>query len=149
MQVFSCLRRAPLRQDPHVLARRKPETMRLYRLALRLFLEWYPNHSVAAHSPFELDDLLAEWKQIGIQRTQFGHGIAAAELAMPAARGCLTCAHQIFIDWEAVSPPNHHFPMPRALAIIIGFILCCIGFGRFGTGLVLPQSRGLRPSDFF
>ena len=115
---------------------------------MRLFVHWCESHGVSPGDPCELDDLLVEWKNSGtVSKAQFQTALAAAELAIPSAKGHLTWARSVCTDWEVIAPVAHHAPLPKELAILIGVIMSACGFGRLGAGLIIQQRRGLRPSE--
>ena len=138
----------PLRLDPLSLSRRTPLTMRAYRRALGRFLAWCEGHGVAVRSASELDDLLVEWRfQQQVPRAVFEHALAAAEMAVPAAKGALVWARATSKDLAVALPVAHHLPLPWQFALLLAVAFSVLGSPRLGLGLLLQQQRGLRPSE--
>jgi len=108
-------RKPPLRQDPHVLSKRQPSTMRSYRFCLHLLLAWCVAAGVSFETLDGLDDLLVEWKNAGpsITKSKFTNAVTAVEVAIPYAKGQLSWARAVISAWEVVGGTQHHKPLTR------------------------------------
>lgn len=141
-------RRPPLRPDPDSLARRTNKIVYVYRRAVVQFMSWATAHGLVIHNFWELDDLLVEVKnQAALAKAAFALPICAAEMAIPMAKGQLTWAHAVLADMAHIRPTAHHIPLPFSLAIAIATVMAAAGHARMGAGLIVPQQRGLRPSE--
>lgn len=137
-----------MRVDPHMLARRRPQTLFLYRRMVGWFTAWCAQMSLYPSDAESTDDLLVEFKNIAsLTKSQFAACLRGVELAIPFFKRHLIWSEAVLKDWEVVSVPKHHKPLPLALALLIAVALACIGFGRLGAGVVLQTERGLRPNE--
>ena len=138
----------PRRPDPASLHRRRPETLVVYRRALTQFMHWIEAYNLVFETPYEVDDLLVEWRfQEQISKAVFAHAVSAVEIAVPTLKGQLSWSHAIMRDLVLATPSVHHIALPWKVALVIAVCFAAAGFGRLGAGLLLQQSRGLRPNE--
>ena len=143
-----CQRRAPLRPDPHSVARRLPGTIKSYQRCVALFVSWCISFGVAPQDAEQLDDLLVEWKNAAhISKSQFAAAIVGVELTLPRVKGELKWARSVLSAWDVASVIHHHKPMPWFIALLCAMSLAWLGFARLGAGMLIQQCRGLRPSE--
>ena len=112
----------PVPQDPHQAARVRPATLVEYRRQIRRFLLWLDGQQLAWWAFWQLDLLMVRFKQAspaGISRADFGTLVAAAEFAMPWARGKLCWSHAVLEGWNVSGPTSHSIRLPDALALVI------------------------------
>ena len=143
----------PRQIDPHVAASlRRQSSKTQYRTALAAFLAFLAYYNLAPSQPWEVDDLLVEYKNDNMwaappTKKQFENTIAAIEKAMPTFRGQLLYARAAMNSWRVLVKPSHTIPMSRPWAFLLGTRLSQMGFGRVGALLILQYLQCCRPSE--
>ena len=80
-------------------------------------------------------------------KANFAHLVAGCEVGDPTMRGQLTWTRQGVGRLGNVGSINQHIPMLAQFTLLIALLLAFLGYPRAGCGLIIQQSRCLRPSE--
>ena len=141
----------PRQIDPHVAGSLRPQSSAQYRAALAGFLAFLAFYQLFPSQPWEVDDLLVEYKNDNLwskppTKKQFENLIAAVEKTMPTFKGQLLYARAALNSWRVLVRPSHTVPMSKPWALLLGVHLSRMGYGRVGGLLILQYLQACRPS---
>ena len=132
MRCKPCLRRkwegcalrdsGPRQIDPTVGRSLRLPSVLQYRAALTAFLAFLSFYSLSPSQPWEVDDLLVEWKNDPCSgkapsKKQFETAIAAVEKIMPTFKGHLLYSRSVLNGWRVTLRPSHTVPMSLPLDV--------------------------------
>ena len=110
--------------------------------------DWLLLHQLRPQTATEWDDLLVEWKaHAAPSKSQFSNALAALEFFFPQYKGCLKWAHSVKHSWDITHVPQHTVPMLSGITKLYSVHCSTMGHPRLGVGMVLQQTKGLRPSE--
>ena len=126
----------------------RDSTIKSYRGAAQLFLDYLDEEGMTPSCTEEYDDLLVEWS-FARQPTagQVRLAVAAVEFVFPRMRGELPGIRQRLETKVRQCPPQHSVPCGRDLAALLGAEMASQRRARYGVGLRLQAALGLRPGE--
>ena len=138
----------PLYLDGDLASRVQPSTVATYRRYGRPFAEWLLEHRLSPRTSEEWDDLLVEWKNDrAVSKTHFIGAVAAVEFFFVGFKGSLSWSRAVVKGMEVSHTPRHTIPMTFGPACLLAVEMCRMGYARLAAGMLVQQSRGLRPSE--
>ena len=88
-----------------------------------------------------------EYKQVHhLTKSQFANLVAAIEFFFQQFKP-LTWAHHMIWGWNVEHIPKHTVPMLSGPSALLATHFASLGAARLGAGIVVQQSKGLRPSE--
>ena len=138
----------PIREDPDAARRILQPSRATYQRHGLVLAKWLLRHGLRPDTADEWDDLLVEWKNMErIGRTAFQCTVASVELFFVAFRGKLQWSHQVIKGMQLNHTPKHTVPLISTCASFVAVQMYGLNFGRLGAGVVVQQSKGLRPTE--
>ena len=138
----------PLYLDSATQARVTAKTLASYQKAARSLTDWLLQHHLRPQTATEWDDLMVEWKShTAPTKSQFSNALAALEYFFPQYKGSLKWAHSVKHSWDVAHVPQHTVPMLSGITKLYSVHCSAAGHPRLGIGMVLQQTKGLRPSE--
>ena len=111
----------PRRVDHYQSLRLSEASLRRYRHAVRLFVQWLDQYQLVSTTAEEYDDLLVEYKnaeETTVSRAHVGLLLSAIEWFYPSFKRCRDWSHQVLSGWKSAcrrpTRPRWACTRPRA-----------------------------------